>query len=61
MREILDDWQGRMSIEEKKISNLRYADHTVVIAKDEEELVEIMTRQKEYGLRVNKVITSHDC
>lgn len=57
MRQVLDEWNGGLPIGGQKISNLRYADDTVLIAKSEEELMILVDRleQKsaEYGLSVN--------
>ena len=44
MREALADWSGGIRIGGRKISNLRYADDTSLLANTEEELVEIIER-----------------
>lgn len=61
MRKVLDDWEGGISIGGRKISNLRYADDTLIIAADEEQLINIMNKlesySREYGLKINKTKT----
>ncbi|CAH2108374.1 unnamed protein product [Euphydryas editha] len=61
MRRALDDWQGGISIGGKKISNLRYADDTTLIASSEEELGELFSRvqyeSEQVGLTVNRAKT----
>lgn len=57
MRLVLDNWNGGIRIGGKKISNLRFADDTVLIAENEEELLELLNKLEnmsaDYGLRVN--------
>lgn len=43
IRTVLDGWNGGISVG-KKISNLRYADDTTLIAASEEEMSEILYR-----------------
>ncbi|KAH1023693.1 hypothetical protein HUJ05_003300 [Dendroctonus ponderosae] len=38
MRYVLDDWDGGVTISGKKISNLRFADDTLLLARSEDEL-----------------------
>lgn len=58
MREILENWNGGIAIGGKKISNLRYADDTLIIVQDEGELRILMQRLENkssvYGLEINK-------
>ena len=42
----LDEAQARIKIAGRKISNLRYADHTNCIAKSEEELKSLLIKVK---------------
>lgn len=42
MRKVLDKWKGGISIGGQKISNLRYADDTLIIAEDTEQIAVIM-------------------
>lgn len=57
MRIVFDDWQGGITIGGRKISNLRYADDTLILAASSEELEYVMNRldtvSREYGLRIN--------
>ena len=61
LREATNDWFGGISIGVKKLSNLRYADDTTLLAESEEELIqliEIIKRiSKEAGLRINRAKT----
>ena len=53
----LDEAQAGIKIAKRNINNLRYADHTTVMAESEEELKSILTKMKEesekVGLRLN--------
>ena len=59
IREALENWSGEISIGERKISNLRYADDhdTLLIAADEEEMAELIVRVKavseRFGFRID--------
>ena len=57
MRRALDDWDGGLSVGGRKLSNLRYADDTTLIATDAVELKELLLKVKAaseaLGLRVN--------
>ena len=57
MRKVLDGWKGGISIGGRRISNLRYADDTTVLAASREELEELLERiqsiSAEYGLLLN--------
>lgn len=44
MRRALENFDGGVSINGKKINNLRYADDTTLVAKDENEMTEILER-----------------
>jgi exonuclease III len=61
MRKVLDNWQGGISVGGRKISNLRYADDTLLLAGSAEELTEIMREleriSREYGLEINRAKT----
>ena len=53
----LDEEQAGIKIAERKISNLRYADDTTLMAKSEEELKSLLVKVKEesekVGLKLN--------
>lgn len=51
IREILEGWKGGIAVGGRKINNLRYADDTLIIAKDEHELINIMQRLDEHSRR----------
>lgn len=57
MRRALDDYEGGISIGGKKLTNLRYADDTTLLAKDEDELRKMLknvtTESKKVGLQIN--------
>ena len=61
LREMLENWNGGISISERKISNLRYADDTTLIAADEGEIGELIDRVKavseRLGLGINAAKT----
>lgn len=44
MRKVLENWHGGISVVGKRISNLRYADNTTLIAANEDEIVEFIQR-----------------
>ena len=46
MREVLEDWDGGISIGGKRITNLIYADDTTLNAETKKDLIEIMERVK---------------
>ena len=46
MREALEDWDWGMSIGGRRITNLRYADDTTLIAEIKNDLIAIMERVK---------------
>lgn len=56
MRAVLDEWHGGVSVGGVKISNLRFADNTVLIAKDQPEMEVIISRLEQisskHGLRI---------
>lgn len=58
LRKVTENWNGGVSIGGKKISNLRYADDTTLLASSEEEIAEILQRieevSEEAGLRLNR-------
>ena len=68
MRDVLDKWEGGVSIGGRVITNLRYADDTTLIAGTKEDLTEIMERvrktSEKAGLYLNvlktKVMTTGD-
>ena len=57
MRKALDEWSGGISIAGKKITNLRFADDTTLIAASEEEMLKLLNRvereSNKCGLRIN--------
>jgi hypothetical protein len=58
MRRALDGWKGGVSIGGKKLSNLRYADDTTLIANNHEEMAELIrrveTESNVLGLQINR-------
>ncbi|CAG9831102.1 unnamed protein product [Diabrotica balteata] len=42
MGKVLDGWKGEISVGSQKISNMRYADNTLIIAANQEEMEDIM-------------------
>ena len=46
MKEALEDWDGGISIGGRRITNLRYADDTALIAETKNDLIAIMERVK---------------
>ena len=46
MREALEYWDGGISIGDRRITNLRYADDTTLIAETKNDLIAIMERVK---------------
>ena len=46
IREALEHWTGGISIGGRRISNLRYADDTTLIASDDEEMAELVNLVK---------------
>ena len=57
MREALDNYRGTIKIAGRLLTNLRYADDTVLLAGSSEELQELLQRvqnkSEEYGLFLN--------
>lgn len=57
MRKALDDWNSEVTHNGKKISNLRHADNTMLIASSEKELVELFQKieqtSKEVSLQID--------
>jgi hypothetical protein len=57
MRLTLENWEGGVKIGGKRLSNLRFADDTLLIANTAEELLELLRRLEEvsheYGLKIN--------
>ena len=68
MREALGEWGRGISIEERKVTNLRYADDTTLLAGTKEDLIELVGRvrraSEKAGLYLNvgkmKVMTTGD-
>ena len=66
MRYVLEKWDKRISIGGRKVTNLRYADDTTLIAGTKDDLTELLTKVKrtsdEAGLYLNvkkiKVMTT---
>ena len=46
MREVLEDWDGGIRIKGRRITNLRYADDTTLVAETKSDLIAIMERVK---------------
>ncbi|KMQ89503.1 endonuclease-reverse transcriptase [Lasius niger] len=61
MRQVLEDWNGGVTIGGEKISNLRYADDTLLVARSKEELLALLDRLNntslDYGLHINNTKT----
>lgn len=61
MRTVLDGWNGGVSIARVKISKLRFADDSILIAAIEDEMVELIPRiedvSSEFGLQINRTKT----
>lgn len=61
MRTALEEWDGGISVGGNKISNLRYADDTTLLASSEQEMAELLRRVERasemVGLSVNKMKT----
>lgn len=57
MRQVLEDWHGGVNIGGTKLSNLRFADDTTLIAGSQEEILELLKRLEDvsalYGLNIN--------
>lgn len=57
MRRTLEGWKEEVKISGRRISNLRFADDTLLIANNSEELQELIRRVEEvsleYGLKIN--------
>ncbi|VEN47320.1 unnamed protein product [Callosobruchus maculatus] len=57
MRQVLDNWNGGITVGGSKISNLRFADDTTLIAASQEELVALLNVLEQhsvaYGLGIN--------
>ncbi|VEN35957.1 unnamed protein product [Callosobruchus maculatus] len=57
MRQVLDNWNGGITIGGSKISNLRFAHNTTLIAASQEELVALLNilehHSAAYGLGIN--------
>ena len=49
----LDEAQGRIKIAGRNISNLRYADDTILMAESEEELKSLLVKVKEESEKVD--------
>ena len=62
MRRVLKNWDGGYSIGGLKVSNLRYADDTTILASSEDEIIQLLERlaivSKEYRLILNKKKTN---
>lgn len=58
IRKALDGWEGGIRIGGREINNLRYADDTTLITKDEQEMAELIERVEgvslDYGLKLNR-------
>ena len=47
MSEALDKWEGGICIVGRMVTNLRYADDTIIIAGTKEDTIEIMEKGKQ--------------
>lgn len=58
IRKALDGWEGGVVIGGRRMDNLRYADDTTLIAKDEQEMSSLIQRvarvSLEFGLQLNR-------
>ncbi|XP_037869594.1 uncharacterized protein LOC105842522 [Bombyx mori] len=58
MRKALDGWNGGVTVGGTKITNLRYADDTTILAASETEMAAILERIErvslEFGLHINR-------
>ncbi|VEN59756.1 unnamed protein product [Callosobruchus maculatus] len=63
MRQVLNNWNGGTTIDGSKISNLRFADDTTLIAASQEELVAVLNILEQhsaaYGLGINYIKTKY--
>ena len=46
MSEALDKWEGGICVVGRMVTNLRYADDTILIARSKEDTIEIMERKE---------------
>lgn len=57
IRAALENYEGGVSINGKKINNLRYADDTILVARDEDEIATFLERvtneSQALGLEIN--------
>ncbi|VEN59457.1 unnamed protein product, partial [Callosobruchus maculatus] len=56
MRQVLDNWNGGIAIGGSKISNLRFADDTTLIAASEEELVALLNILVQHSVAYEKCL-----
>lgn len=54
MRNVLENWDGGITINGTKINNLRYPDTTSLIAASNEDLIRVKEKSIEVGLHINK-------
>ena len=61
IRRTCEDWEGGVTIGGSKITNLRYADDTTLLASSETEMINLLTRMEEIslelGLKINHAKT----
>ena len=61
IRRTCEDWEGGVTIGGSKITNLRYADDTTLLAANETEMINLLTRMEEIslelGLKINHAKT----
>lgn len=62
VRNVLDNWEGGITVNGTKINNVRYADDMILIASSKEELEEFRVEEKsmEDGFQINKKNRNND-
>lgn len=60
MGEVMDEWKGEISIDGKRITNLRYTDDTSILTSREEVFAIIMEKLERIGSYSTKKNQSHD-
>lgn len=60
MRKALEDWNGRIVIAGKRISNTNYVDETILIAANEEEMTALLRRVEMESLKLDLKINRQE-